>query len=478
MSVLLNRRVEQDPVTWSRRVLDFYPWNKQVELAEAINNHDYICCRSANGTGKSAWIAALALHFALRHRRNRRAHCAIVSQNSKRLKGSTVKWLRIHHAAGKLPGTVRNDYYELDDDKEKIGWYTPVAGEQSSNSLQGVHAEILWILIDEANECTRSLWEQCISLDTTDDVKIIAVGNPTSTGTPFHECFSKPNWHPIHISAFHTPIISGDVIEHPSWRRGFMSKKKLEQKRIEYTTPAFKARCEGEFPEMSEQSLIEPSWIIRAQDHAADRLKEFFKKNNAERILGVDPGSGGDPTIAKLRVGYVVQDVDLGKDDNGNDWASSPEREDVGERIADVAIELNVDRIVFDTFGVGVDAALACVERLRELQSSIAVISLNTGDTKKVIDEMFLNPKAELGWELRRLLENDLLLIPQSKELEWQLKEFRQKPHASGKLATELKRDMIKRLGRSPDDLDALLCTLYGQTASVDAEVFDQLNAA
>ena len=478
MSVLLSRRVDADPITWSRRTLGFYPWWKQVELADAIENNEYIACRSANGTGKSAFIAAYALHFALRNRRNLHAHCAIVSHNSKRLKATTLKWLRIHHTNGNLPGYIRSNYFELDQDKEKIGWYTPIAGEESSNSLQGVHAEKLLILVDEAGEVSRTLWEQIFSLDTTADVKIVAVGNPTSTGTVFHECFSKAHWKEVHMSSYDTPMvalemgkITDDQIEHPSWRRGFMTLKKLEQKRQDWAEPVFKARCLGEFPEISEHSLIVPDWIDRSQDWSDERYKQFMNQSNHERVMSLDPGSGGDPSVSKFRVGQVIRPVDLG------DYAHSSDNEEVGKHVAEKAIELEANRIVVDTFGIGADHAIACVDRLRELRSPIAVCSLNTGDTKKVVDPMFLNPRAELGWELRRLMQNDLILLPQEQELKWQIKELRQKPHISGKLNLEPKDVMMKRLGRSPDDLDATMLCLYGDTAVVDPAAFDNLNS-
>ena len=479
-STLLNRRVEVDPIPWCRRVLRFYPWSKQIELSNTILEHNYVACRSANGTGKSAFIAALALHFAIKNRHDLQAHCAIVSHNSKRLKATTLKWLRIHHTNGGLPGHIRNNNYELDGDKEKIGWYTPIAGEESSNSLQGVHAENLLILVDEAGEVSRTLWEQIISLDTTDSVKIVAVGNPTSTGTPFHECFSKPTWVEVHMSAYDTPMvalergeITEDGIEHPSWRRGFMSLKKLEQKRIEYTEPVFKARCEGEFPEISEHSMIDPDWISRSQDWfpGDEKYKQFLEINSHERVLAVDPGSGGDPTVVKFRVGQVVQDIDIGN------YRTSSDREEVGEYIAEKAIELGAKRVVFDAFGVGMDHSIACTNKLRDCHSDIIVHSLNTGDQQKVVDKMFLNPRAELGWEFRRLMQNDLILLPPGREVVWQIKELRQKPHISGRLALEPKDTMKKRLGRSPDDLDTILLSLYGNTAQASGDTFDEFNS-
>ena len=130
-----------------------------------------------------------------------------------------------------------------------------------------------------------------------------------------------------------------------------------------------------------------------------------------------------------------------------------------------------------DTFGVGADHALACIDKLRELNSTIEVYSLNTGDPQKVVDPMFLNPRSELGWEFRRLLQNDMLLIPQEPELKWQIRELRQKPHRSGRLHLEPKDIMHKRIGRSPDDLDATLLTLYGDTATADPGAFNALNS-
>ena len=187
--------------------------------------------------------------------------------------------------------------------------------------------------------------------------------------------------------------------------------------------------------------------------------------------MSVDPGSGGDPTVAKFRIGQVVHSVDLGE------WSHSSDREQTGHYLAEKAIELGALRTVFDTFGVGADHAIACTNKLRELHSNINVMALNSGDPQKVVDPMFLNPRAELGWESRRLLQNDLILLPQEREIKWQLKEFRQKPHVSGKLNLEPKDNMKKRLGRSPDDLDSFLMSIYGDSAQVSSSTFDDLNS-
>ena len=64
-------------------------------------------------------------------------------------------------------------------------------------------------------------------------------------------------------------------------------------------------------------------------------------------------------------------------------------------------------------------------------------------------------------------MQEGAITLPNDRDVRRQLIELRQKPHAGGKLALEPKADMAARLGRSPDDLDAILLSCHDPDASV-----------
>ena len=80
--------------------------------------------------------------------------------------------------------------------------------------FQGYHGHIL-VIIDEAPGVSAETWEAIEGIRAGDDVHVLALGNPTSSGGPFYEAFTSGgrDWETFTISAFDTPNLRGLTID-------------------------------------------------------------------------------------------------------------------------------------------------------------------------------------------------------------------------------------------------------------------------
>ena len=182
-------------------------------------------------------------------------------------------------------------------------------------------------------------------------------------------------------------------------------------------------------------------------------------------IFGLDPASGGDASVLAARIGHEVEFIDLGE------YRHSDDREATSRCVASIVKDRKGHAIVIDAFGVGADHSTHLATMLAG--TGIQVIPLNSGDTSKTADPTtYINPRAELAAELRRLLNAHQIRLPNDERLRGQLRAIRGKPHPSGKVALESKDDFKARYGSSCDELDAVLMTLYAGGVQTSAAGF------
>lgn len=457
---IVQNRVEPDPIVWARRKLGFHPWSKQQEVIEALKNHRYVSVRSSNGVGKTTISAVVGLHHSLLHKgRDSQVVCIGASWSS--LFDSLHARMLNFHGDYDLPGEFLSNFMRLDKKRVIVFKSPPKSSVKKSRKLlQGPHPKHLLVLVEEANEIPASLWAEILSLCTTNDCRVLAIGNPTETGTPFYGTFQDgADWFNIHISAFDSPHFTGEDVP-PEVLEALPNKAWVDKMQRELASWEYTARVLGKFPKDSEFTFFEESIVNYAMRREGRRFGPVF--------YGFDPGSGGDASKLARREGSIIEMIPLG------DYEHSSDREAVAAKVADCVAQGGGDSVVVDTFGVGADHALT----LGRLLSDIPVYSLNTGDVTKLVDPGFVNPRSELAGECRRLMRGQQLTIPNDPEIKRQLSSIRQKPHVSGRVALEPKAEAKNRLGRSPDDIDAMFLTLYNVSSGETWDDYFDINEA
>ncbi len=114
-----------------------------------------------------------------------------------------------------------------------------------------------------------------------------------------------------------------------------------------------------------------------------------------------------------------------------------------------MARELGAEAIFVDEGGLGAGV----VDRLRELNAPVHGVQFGH---RAPHPTRFANLRSEIFWELRRLINDRLIALPDDEELAAQLLSLRYDVSSSGQVQLESKRELRRRRLPSPDRADAL----------------------
>lgn len=143
-------------------------------------------------------------------------------------------------------------------------------GESFNAGPQGIHAENLLIIIDEAAKIEPSVLKTIESTITGGNNLVLALGNPDSMIDPLHIFSTRPDTVEITASALDHPnvvldkeIIPGAVTRKSILIRAGRTTEKY-RKGVNWDSSDFQSRVRGITPKQSSDSLIKMEWIERA----------------------------------------------------------------------------------------------------------------------------------------------------------------------------------------------------------------------
>ena len=109
---------------------------------------------------------------------------------------------------------LRERYLRIDG-KRAIVWRSPPKGWSAARPrklLQGLHRRRMLVIIEEANEIPPSLWTEATTAVVSGGVShVLAILNPTDTGTPAHQATESGAWTVVPIGVDDTPNFTGEV---------------------------------------------------------------------------------------------------------------------------------------------------------------------------------------------------------------------------------------------------------------------------
>jgi len=159
-----------------------------------------------------------------------------------------------------------------------------------------------WVIIDEAGGVPKSIFDAVDALATNIDARVVAVGNPDDPASHFATiCKPGSGWHVETISAFDTPAYTGQrvpedllpLLDSPEW---------VEERKVRWgvTSPIYQSKVLGEFPDISDDSLILPKWIEAAQKRSLERTRRPITAADVARF-------GEDETVIMRREGGWIR---------------------------------------------------------------------------------------------------------------------------------------------------------------------------
>jgi hypothetical protein len=451
---------------WVQERLDEHVWSKQDEVLSAVRDHRRTAVRSCHGVGKSH-IASRAVAWWLDVHEPGEAFVVTTAPTFAQVRAILWRYIRQAHRKGNLSGRVNQTEW-IDDLGELVAFGRKPA-DHDEGAFQGIHARRVLVILDEACGIPEDLWIAADALTTNPGCRMLAIGNPDNSSSYFARvCRPGSMWHQIGISAYDSPNFTGEQVPrelgelliHPDW---------AEEKRLEWgeDNPIYRAKVLGEF------SADDPGKVVRSSDVAACRLGVETPRADDELLpieLGVDVGGGGDETVIRERRGPVA----------GREWR---ERSDQPSTIAPLVLrairETGATRVKIDSTGIGWGLVGELVNLGSNGAHTAQIVGVNAAEAS-VEPEVYKNARAAMWWMARlhaqertwdlSTMENADQTIAQLLEPGWLL-------DLQGKIQVEKKDDIIERLGRSPDNADALLLAFYNPPGDA-ASALDWLKQA
>jgi phage terminase large subunit len=445
-------------------------WEKQLEIVRAVQKYDDVAVRSCHAIGKSFTSARIALAFLYAWPES---IVWTTAPTARQVYNILWREIRGAHEASITPlgGTLLKTRLELLPQWYAFGFATDV-GEQ----FQGLHAKSGRILgiADEASGIAQSIMEASEGTLTSQHAKRLMLGNPNKRTGYFADSFKNPKVHKIKISAYDTPNFKANGIKNASDLLKFDQEKGIENAvivaphlitpkfalsillRYGRTSTNFLVRVEAEFPTADADTLISLDLIEAAM------VREVEVHETDQEIIGCDPARfGDDRTAIIVRIGKkVVEKIVVTKHDNG----------EVAGRLIALKRKYKGAKIIVESNGLGggvIDFLTHHVKDTKEFPKS-DIVEVNVSE-KAIEDEKYQNVRAELWDTMADWLKEGS--IPENDEDFREGADVKYKFTSKGKIQIEDKDDIKKRIGKSPDVLDALAVTFSAKYKKASVRV-------
>jgi hypothetical protein len=445
-----QERYLMDPVGWSRDRAGIHLWSKQRDVIQSVRDYPETAVHSCHSTGKSLGAAVTVCWWLDVHPPGS-AFAVTTAPSGAQVKAILWREIsKIHKNAGLAGRTNLTEWY-IGDEMVAFG---RKPSEYNPTSFQGIHAEFVLVVLDEACGIPAALWDAASSLTSNESSRTLAIGNPDDPHSHFAKmCKPSSTFNVIHIGWKHTPNATGEDVP-DKVRKHLISKSWRDSKAIGWgeKSALFTSKVNGEFPVDSEKGVVPHSWAVKCR---YVQLPEA-----GVRVAGLDVGGGGDLTVLRERVGARA-----GREKT---WQEPDPNEVIGEIVLCLQ-EWDIQRVVVDVIGIG----WALGGRLRELSSrhnphgdtthSAEVVGFNAAQASTQ-PKRFINKRSEMWWEIgrerSRLQTWDLEMVDDDTLSELTEPEYKVLD-SYGKIQVERREDIVKKLGHSPDRATALLMAFW-----------------
>lgn len=404
--------------------------------------------RSGHGVGKTAFDAITILHFLLTKFPCKVAVTAPSATQLFDALASEVKiWLKRIEAnqplfANILEATAERVFMKIAPEGCFCTYRT--SRKESPEALQGIHADNVLLIADEASGVAEAVFEAASGSMSTPGAITILSGNPTRGNGFFYNTHTKLRgkpWRAVRVSCFDSTRVD---------------KAYIDEVRVAYgeSSNRYRVRVLGEFPEGDDDTLIARSLVEAAVGRAITppRLEPVYWGLDVARSLTRDKSS-----LAKRKGPVVLEPIKRWQYADTmklvgrvkQEWDATPEKD-------------RPEAIFVDVIGVGGGV----VDRLNELE--LPVVGINVGEASSVMmrcpklrDELWLHSR---DWFMTKAVS-----FPDDPATIEEIVAVTVTVRSNGHEVIESKDEMRVRMqGMSPDGADAFNLT-FARTGAITA---------
>ncbi len=475
-------KYRDDPASFFREVLGIEPWDRQLEVIEAIRDHDRVSVRAGQKVSKTNTVVGAALWFYCSY------EPALVQMTSVTARQvNTILWRELKFQvarAGRCADCRKRNFAGFDrcdrcspetlidgDCSEVPATGLRTAGERrkisgftakEAEAVQGVSGPTLWI-IDEASGVPEPIFE-AIEGNCAGGGKILLTGNPTKLEGTFFRSHNEGReaWKTIHIPSTDSPNVREGRIVVP----GLATHGWVELQAANYGEDSafYYARVRGDFP-ICDATKVVPAYLIEeAHERWRDaiyRQRELNEEIEGRLHVGVDPAStGDDESLCVLRRGDVALEFHAWRGLEVEHVAANVMqvvRAELAERAKRKGRpEAQKPTLKFDKCGtVGADFYAA----IRNYKDEIEIVPVDAS-LPSPLKTQYVHLRDQLWFGIQKWLREGGA-IPEDKKLDVELSTVSYEFDERQRCKVESKDDIRKRIRRSPDRADALALAVW-----------------
>lgn len=443
---------EEGPLRMVIEVLgvDPDPWQQDV-LRAFGRGERRISIKACHGPGKTA-VAAWCIINQLLCRFPQKT--VATAPSAGQLKGALVPEIKMW--VKELPAILQNildvgaTTIRVVGAEESSFFEARTARAENPEALQGVHAEHVLLVADEASAVPEPIYEAAAGSMSGHNATTLLLSNPTRSSGFFFDTHNKLKdmWFTITVSADDSPRVTDDF-------------KYDIERRYGKDSNAYRIRVEGRFPKSDQDTIIPFELIDSAQK------RDIIEPANVARVWALDVARFGDDANVLVKRSKLAVAPDI------QSWQGMDLMQTAGRVKAewdDTHPQERPDEILVDVIGMGAGV----VDRLRELK--LPARGINVSETS-TIDEKYRNLRTELWFKAREWLDSKDHKLPSCEggcpndciheRLTMELSVLKYGYTSSGKLMAEPKSDLKKRGYKSPDVADAFVLSFASEPASL-----------
>lgn len=405
--------------------MEYAPRGKFVDIHAALDTHRFSVVVAHRRFGKTVGLINQTIKKALSNERIRPQY-AIVAPFLKQVK--MIAWEYLKYYTKVFPKTKVN---ESELWVEFLGRRVQLFGADNPDAMRGAYFD--GVILDEYAQIKQDVWDEIIFPAITDrDGWVVFSGTPKGQNH-FYELYQRA------VREFDSDP-AGDwwAGSYPITETGIFTREQIELIRSTMSENKFRQEYMCDFTASNDDILIP---ITLATESALREIRREVYGTSA-RVMGVDVARyGDDGSVISRRQGLQAFPL-IKKKKMGN------------MELADLVAYHIAD---FNPTTVNIDAGRGegVIDRLRQMGYS-NIMEINSASSPR--DQHYENKRAEMWDEGRKWMEAGGA-IPNDELLKADITAPIYFINRRGKMQLELKEDIKKRIGRSPDTADALMLT-------------------
>ena len=435
------QRYRGDPVAFVEHVLKVKPQPWQAEMMRAVASGERkISIRSGHGVGKSTAASWVMLWYLITRYPVKIVVTAPTSaQLFDALFAELKRWINELPYALKEILDLKSDRVSHKAAPSEAFISCRTSRAETPEALQGVHAENVLLICDEASGIPEAVFEAAAGSMSGSHACTILLGNPTRSSGFFFDTHHRQagEWWTRKVSCVDSDLVSAEYVEEMKVRYGEESN-------------AYRVRVLGDFPARDDDTAIPLELVESAQ------TREVQVTPDEPIIWGLDVARfGSASSVLCKRQGRQILAMQT--------WRGLDLMQLTGAVVAEFeSCQPRQEPITICVDSIGVGGGVC--DRLREL--GLPAIGVNTSESP-ALRVTYLNLRAELWFKLKAWLEARDVSLPKDDHLLAELVAVKYKFTSSGKLQIESKDEMRKRGLSSPDRADAVCLTFAVEAATV-----------